>query len=86
LPLGDGVVVCPAHGAGSVCGESISERPWTSIGLERISNLRLKAKSKEDFIEALLQTHLERPPYFRKMEKLNLQGEPILSAIPVPAH
>jgi len=84
LPLGDGVVVCPAHGAGSVCGESISERPWTSIGLERISNPRLKAKSKEDFIKALLQPHLERPPYFRKMEKLNLQGEPILSTIPVP--
>ena len=43
-----------------------------------------KAKRKDDFIEALLQTHLERPPYFRKMEKLNLQGEPILSTIPVP--
>ncbi len=84
LPLGDGVAVCPAHGAGSVCGESIAERPWTSIGLERISNPRLKAKSKEDFIDTLLQTRLERPPYFSMMEKINLQGEPILSAIPAP--
>jgi hydroxyacylglutathione hydrolase len=26
LPLGDSVVLCPAHGAGSVCGGAISER------------------------------------------------------------
>lgn len=84
LPLGDGVMVCPAHGAGSVCGESIAERPWTSIGLERISNPRLKAKSKKEFVDALLQIRPERPPYFRMMEKVNLQGEPILGAIPAP--
>lgn len=27
LPLGDGVILCPAHGAGSSCGASIAERP-----------------------------------------------------------
>lgn len=26
LPLGDGVIISPAHGAGSICGGKISER------------------------------------------------------------
>jgi len=42
LPLGDHVLVCPAHGAGSVCGATIAERPWTTIGLERRLNPRLQ--------------------------------------------
>ena len=33
LPLGDGVIVCPAHGAGSVCGSGIADRFWTTVGL-----------------------------------------------------
>lgn len=84
LPLGDGVLVCPAHGAGSACGESIAERLWTSIGLEKLQNPRLGAKSKEEFINTLLKIHAERPPYFSMMEKVNLVGEPILEAVPQP--
>ena len=84
LPLGDGVVVCPAHGAGSVCGESIAERLWTTIGLERQHNPRLGAKSKEEFVASLQEIQQERPPYFNMMEKVNLRGEPILGALPAP--
>ena len=82
LPLGDEVIVCPAHGAGSACGESISERLWTTIGLERKHNPRLQAKSKTEFVAALLESQPDRPPYFRRMEKLNLVGAPILKALP----
>ena len=82
LPLGDEVIVCPAHGAGSACGESIAERLWTTIGLERKHNPRLQAKSRREFVAALLKSQPERPPYFRKMEKVNLEGEPILGALP----
>ena len=84
LPLGDGVVVCPAHGAGSVCGESIAERLWTTIGLERQHNLRLQVNGKEEFVANLLKGEPERPPYFRMMEKVNLLGEPALEALPSP--
>lgn len=84
LPLGDGVLVCPAHGAGSTCGESIAERLWTSIGLEREHNPRLRAAGREEFVNVLLKTHLERPPYFGMMEKVNLRGMPILETIPEP--
>lgn len=85
VPLGDGVLVCPAHGAGSVCGESIAERLWTSIGLERRHNPRLiVAGGREEFVNSLRKAHMERPPYFQMMEKVNLRGMPILEKMPEP--
>jgi hydroxyacylglutathione hydrolase len=83
LPLGDGVIVCPAHGAGSVCGTAIADRPWTSIGLERASNPRLAHGSKEAFV-ADVARELERPPYFTVMERLNLAGPPVRGGPLVP--
>ena len=82
LPLGDGIVVCPAHGSGSVCAESIADRVWTTIGMERLHNPKLRFTSREDFIQNSGQV-LERPPYFRQMEELNLLP-PRLANLPVP--
>ncbi len=84
LPLGDEVMLCPAHGSGSVCGESIAERLWTSIGIERKHNARLQAESKEQFVASLLKSQPDRPPYFRRMEKVNLEGRPVLGVLPSP--
>ncbi|HUS76314.1 MAG TPA: MBL fold metallo-hydrolase [Methanothrix sp.] len=84
LPLGDEVILCPAHGSGSVCGELIAERLWTTIGLEKKHNARLQAKSKEQFVASILKSQPDRPPYFRRMEKVNLEGRPILGALPTP--
>ena len=38
LPLGDGVILCPAHGAGSVCGGEIADHPFTTVGYEKATN------------------------------------------------
>ena len=76
LPLGDEVIVCPAHGAGSVCGGSISERNWTTIGIERKHNPNLSPEDEKEFVDAAARV-LERPPYFRQMEKLNLDPPPL---------
>jgi hydroxyacylglutathione hydrolase len=85
LPLGDDVILCPAHGAGSVCGEAIAERLWTTIGLEKKNNPRLQYnRDKKEFVAVLLKSQPERPPYFGRMEKLNLMGSPILGALPSP--
>jgi hydroxyacylglutathione hydrolase len=83
LPLGDGVILCPAHGAGSVCGGAISEREQSTLGLERVLNPVLQKKKKE-FIEFKISEHHERPPYFRKMEQYNLQGPSVLGRLPNP--
>ncbi len=83
LPLGDEVIVCPAHGAGSVCGSEIAERIWTTIGLERAHNPKLQPTEKADFVAHVAQV-LERPPYFRQMERLNLAGPPVIGPLPAP--
>ncbi|MFW5774828.1 MAG: MBL fold metallo-hydrolase, partial [Chitinivibrionales bacterium] len=78
LPLGDHVILCPAHGSGSVCGSSIADRPLTTIGLERRLNAALQKNSRNGFIDAVALMQ-ERPPYFTHIEKLNVEGPPLLS-------
>jgi len=84
LPLGNGVIVAPAHGSGSACGTVIAERPWTTIGLEKAHNPKLQYTNKAEFVRNAAQM-LEFPPYFRMMEKLNLEGAPSLGAVTPPA-
>lgn len=83
LPLGDYVIVYPGHGAGSICGHEISDREFSTIGYERKTNPLLKM-DKESFVTHLMKQKLLRPPYFRKMEQLNLNGPPLLHESPSP--
>lgn len=83
LPLGEGVILCPAHGAGSVCGGAISEREWSTLGLERLQNPLLQ-KTHEEFVKFKLAERLEHPPYFKKMEEYNVKGPPSLFSCPSP--
>ncbi len=82
-PLGDQVILCPAHGSGSVCAADIAERSPTTIGLERLHNPKLGFADRASFISANA-LELERPPYFQIMERLNLDPPPILGALPTP--
>jgi hydroxyacylglutathione hydrolase len=83
IGLGDGVIVCPAHGSGSVCAGDIGERMWTTIGIERLHNPKLQAGNRNAFIE-LNAKKLEYAPYFRQMEKMNLEGAPMGNHLPSP--
>jgi hydroxyacylglutathione hydrolase len=83
LPLGMGVIVCPGHGAGSVCGGSISDREDTTIGIE-LENNPMLSLTREEFIAKKMKERIERPPYFRKMEEINLNGPPLLGRLPLP--
>jgi len=84
LPLGDGVILCPAHGAGSVCGLNIGNRDESTLGIERVQNPLLQ-HSKDDFINHKIAEKPERPHYFRQMEKYNLEGPPLLGCMPLPS-
>jgi len=84
LPLGDGVILCPAHGAGSVCGANIADRDESTLGIERVQNPVLQ-KSKDDFVKHKIAERLEMAPYFRQMEKYNLEGPPLLKGLLVPS-
>ncbi len=81
LPLGDEVLVCPAHGPGSPCGTAIAERTWTTIGLEKKHNPKLQYTSKAAFV-ANVGRMLEYPPYFEMMEVLNRKGPPLIGSVP----
>lgn len=83
LPLGDGVILCPAHGAGSVCGLNIGDRDESTLGIERAQNPIL-LKNKDDFIKYKLAEQPGRPHYFRQMEKYNREGPPLLGYRPLP--
>jgi hydroxyacylglutathione hydrolase len=78
LPLGDGVIVCPAHGGGSVCGADISDLPWTTIGYEKETNPLLRLE-RGAFIRRKVAERHHYPPYFSMMERLNRDGPPALS-------
>jgi hydroxyacylglutathione hydrolase len=83
FPLGDQIILCPAHGSGSVCAADIAERSMTTLGLERLHNPKVQYPDRASFIAANA-VELERPPYFRMVERLNLEGPPMLGSLPSP--
>jgi hydroxyacylglutathione hydrolase len=83
LPLGDGVLVYPAHGQGSICGHGISNQEPTTIGYEKQTNPYLQL-DKSQFIEKCLSEEFVVPRYFKQMEDLNLNGPPLLSDLAYP--
>jgi len=73
LPLGDTTLVLPAHGPGSVCGSGMATRPLSTIGAEKRYN-DVFTLEREAFAARKGGERLPRPPYFRHMEKVNLEG------------
>jgi len=71
LPLGEEVILCPAHGAGSVCGSQIADRELTTIGIEKRSNPYLQYQSREEFAADVGKMEA-KPKYFKVMERENL--------------
>ncbi len=80
--LPDFVEIYPAHGAGSLCGTAISERPHSTLGYERYCNIFLADKDRPHFVRHLLETVPNFPPYYRRMKQLNSDGPSLLGSIP----
>ena len=81
LPLGDGAILCPAHGAGSSCGSEIADHPFSTIGYEKRTNPVL-ALGKEAFVARRTTESPYLPPYFRQMETVNREGPALLHSLP----
>jgi len=77
LSLGDGIIVYPAHGAGSACGGTMSDIAISTIGYERAANPML-GLTREEFIERKKKENIPLPPYFARMANHNLNGPPLL--------
>ena len=84
--LDDSVKIFPAHGAGSLCGAHLSDKPLSTIGEEKASNPYLQNKKRGEFIAALIQDLPEAPQYFKHNAALNKQGPPLIKwNAPLPA-
>jgi glyoxylase-like metal-dependent hydrolase (beta-lactamase superfamily II) len=78
LPLPDPCLVYPAHGAGSLCGKSLSKETVSTLGEQRRSNYALQPMSKEAFIHVVTADQPEAPAYFNYDAVLNSRERPTL--------
>lgn len=74
LPLPDGVMVYPGHGAGSLCGKSIGAVRSTTIGFERHNNPALFPQERDEFIEFATAGLPEQPANVGDIKRMNRRG------------
>jgi hydroxyacylglutathione hydrolase len=82
LPLGEDIVVYPAHGEGSPCGASIGERNVTTIGYERNNNPTLQIGDEDTFIKAVRESLSPAPAYYQRVKRINSEGPKVYSNLP----
>jgi len=71
LKLPDETLVYPAHGAGSLCGKSLSAETFSTLGVQRQYNYALQPMSKAEFLQIVTAEQPEAPPYFNYDAVLN---------------
>ncbi|MEJ1222758.1 MBL fold metallo-hydrolase [Sediminicola sp. 1XM1-17] len=72
--LPDDAIVYPAHGAGSLCGKSMSDANSSTLGNERMGNWAFKKQTKEEFVDHLLDSQPFIPSYFGYNVDINKTG------------
>ena len=82
MPLPDGVMVYPAHGAGSLCGRNMRAERFSTIGTERLTNYALQIKDREEFVRQMTSNLPARPDYFLEDAAINRAGAPALAELP----
>jgi Zn-dependent hydrolases, including glyoxylases len=84
LKFPDETEVYPAHGAGSLCGKSLSKETWSTLGNQRQFNYALQPMSKDDFVKLVASDQPEVPMYFPKSAAKNLEGSTSLEQLVPP--
>jgi len=69
--LPDETLVYPAHGAGSLCGKTLSTDTVSTIGVQRRYNYALQPMSREQFIDIVTADQPDAPAYFTYDAMLN---------------
>jgi hydroxyacylglutathione hydrolase len=76
--LPDDTLVYPAHGAGSLCGKSLSSETVSTIGIQRAFNYALAPMTRERFIHTVTSDLPDAPAYFTYDAVLNARERPTL--------
>lgn len=84
LTLPDETEIYPAHGAGSLCGKSLSKETWSTLGNQRKFNYALQPMSRTDFVKVVTAEQSAAPDYFQNSAAKNLQGPAALGEIEKP--
>jgi hydroxyacylglutathione hydrolase len=71
VKLPDATLVYPAHGAGSMCGKSLSKETVSTIGEQKKFNYALQPMSREAFKRIVTADQPEAPEYFAHDAILN---------------
>ena len=75
MPLGNDVIVYPAHGPGSACGKNLSKETVGTLGDQKQHNYALRQDmTKEEFIKEVTDGLLPPPAYFPENVSLNKLG------------
>ena len=75
MPLGDDIIVYPAHGAGSSCGKNLSDATIDTLGNQKKTNYALRPDmSRDEFIDEVLEGIQPPPQYFPKNAVMNKMG------------
>ena len=64
VKLPDATLVYPAHGAGSMCGKSLSKETVSTIGEQKKFNYALQPMTREEFKKLVTADQPEAPDYF----------------------
>jgi hydroxyacylglutathione hydrolase len=80
VTLPDATLVYPAHGAGSMCGKSLSKETVSTIGEQKKFNYALQPMSREAFKKIVTADQPEAPDYFVHDAILNRKERAALDA------
>jgi glyoxylase-like metal-dependent hydrolase (beta-lactamase superfamily II)/rhodanese-related sulfurtransferase len=80
LPLDDGTLVYPAHGAGSLCGKALGPETFSTMGVQRRDNYALQPMGRDAFVALVTADQPAAPPYFGYDAELNSRERETLDA------
>ncbi|PSL45717.1 glyoxylase-like metal-dependent hydrolase (beta-lactamase superfamily II) [Chitinophaga niastensis] len=88
MVLADDVIIYPAHGAGTLCGKSLSTANYSTMGAEKLSNWSLQQYTEAEFVGILIAEQPFVPKYFPYNVSLNKKGAPDrdISLKNIPVH
>lgn len=69
--LPDYVEVLPGAYSGSVCGKSLSGKPWSTIGFEKRHNKAFGIEDEAEFVLTMTSNVPPAPPHAAELRALN---------------
>jgi len=77
-PLPDYLEVYPGHGQGSLCGQGMSAKPFSTLGYERLTNPMMQLLDFSEFKRTILSNLPMRPQSFSGIIPGNMENIPVI--------